>query len=220
MSLPKPRSTRVRVQRLPLLPLADTVLIPGALLPLQVVEPRYLKLLQDSLASDRMVALVLAAGPGGALSRIAGVGRIQSSEELESGRRLVVIEGRARAEIIEEVPTLEPYRTVRLVLVDDVVIDTTPGEIFASTQALRQLVVELAHRLPDQSGDSLAEVCVAEPDPGHLADLIASTILLDSESRQGYLEEANVGRRLDFMLSIVAQVVAAVGEREGVHLSN
>ena len=203
-----------RLQYLPIFPLPDTVLIPGALLSLQVVDSRHHRLVQDCLASDRLLAVVLLAPPwskgGLAICRTAGLGYIQSHEQLDDGRLLVLVEGRMRARILEELPGPEPYLVARAALVEEE-IDTSLGEIFASTQALRQLVLQLTRAIPDGSGETLAVTCAAEQDPGRLADLIAATLLSDPLQRQRYLEEPNVVRRLDFMVAIVAQVIRVLG---------
>jgi Lon protease-like protein len=207
------QSMRERLKYLPIFPLPDTVLIPGALLPLQVVDARHQRLVQDCLASDRLLAVVLLAPPWTdgrlAICRTAGVGYIQSHEELADGRMLVLVEGRLRARILEELPGPEPYLVARAALVEEEI--GTSGGIFASTQALRQLVLQLTRLIPDGSGQTLATTCANEDDPGRLSDLVAATLLSDPPQRQRYLEEASVIRRLDFMVGILAQVLRVLG---------
>jgi Lon protease-like protein len=142
------------------------------------------------------------------------VGYIQSHQELDDGRLLVLIEGRLRARILEEVPGPEPYLVARAALLEEE-IGTTVGEILASVAALRHLVRELSRRLPDGSGQPLAVASVGEDDPGLLADLVAATLLADPMQRQRYLEEASVIRRLDFMIGIIAEVLRVLGPADG-----
>lgn len=107
--------------RLPVFPLQGCILLPRATLPLNVFEPRYLAMIDDALAGDRLVGIIqpLSASvaeesPPGSdclLRRTGGAGRITSYTETEDNRVLITLTGVARFDVArEEEPFAKPYR--------------------------------------------------------------------------------------------------------------
>jgi Lon protease-like protein len=97
---------------LPMFPLG-TVLLPGAILPLHVFEPRYRALVQDCLASTRELGVVLIergseVGGGDVRSDVGTVARIAQAQELEDGRWAVLAVGLRRVRVEAWLPE-DPY---------------------------------------------------------------------------------------------------------------
>src|SRR5690348_13821167 len=113
------------LRRLPVFPLPDVVLFPHALLPLHVFEPRYRALTRDVLAGAKLVGVPLLVEqevPGAApphFAPIFGVGEVMMAQELPDGRFNLVLRGRARVRLDEELITDEPYRLVKAVEIAD-----------------------------------------------------------------------------------------------------
>lgn len=106
---------------IPLFPLAGAILLPGGQLPLNIFEPRYLAMLDDSMAGQRIIGMVqpapdAEAGPGKtpALRQVGAAGRITQMSETGDGRYFVVLSGVARFDIIEEIDAPTPYRQARV----------------------------------------------------------------------------------------------------------
>jgi hypothetical protein len=102
---------------LPIFPLAGGVVMPGAPLPLNIFEPRYLNMVGDALGGDRLIGMVQpdvkAAGRHGeAVCRTGTAGRITAFSETDDGRFLMRLTGLCRFDILEEVPTTRGYRRV------------------------------------------------------------------------------------------------------------
>jgi uncharacterized protein len=103
---------------LPIFPLRRAIVLPRVALPLTIFEPRYLALLEDAIAGDRVVGLVQPKGgdeespPGKSveLRSVGGVGRLTAYEELDDGRLLITLSGIARCRLEEEVASDKPYR--------------------------------------------------------------------------------------------------------------
>src|SRR5256885_7235773 len=113
---PSARALARALRRLPVFPLPDVVLFPNALLPLHVFEPRYRQLTRDVLASNKLVGVPLLVEQevaGAAPPRFApvlGVGEVMMAQELPDGRFNLVLRGRARVRVDQELITDEPYR--------------------------------------------------------------------------------------------------------------
>jgi uncharacterized protein len=108
---------------IPVFPLRGAILLPRANLPLNIFEPRYLAMFDDALAGDRIVGLIQPDGGSGMesplgnqgeLRRIGCAGRITSYQELDDGRLGIILTGLARFELVAEVETGLPYRSMKV----------------------------------------------------------------------------------------------------------
>lgn len=100
-------------QVIPVFPLGGTILLPRGQLPLNIFEPRYLNMVDDAMAGDRIIGLVQPNGGTPALpslSPIGCAGRITSFAETSDGRYLITLTGVSRFRIAAEMPSKAPYR--------------------------------------------------------------------------------------------------------------
>jgi Lon protease-like protein len=105
-------------ERVPVFPLNGAILLPRGRLPLNIFEPRYLNMIDDAMASDRLIGMIQPAL--GEVDRIKPeladvgcVGRITSYAETDDGRYLLVLTGVARFVVRQELQLKLPYRSVR-----------------------------------------------------------------------------------------------------------
>ena len=101
--------------QLRIFPLSEVVLFPDTLLPLHIFEPRYRKMLADSLATDRLIGMVLLKDPDADPPSVYGVGcagTIVEHKPFADGRSLVVLKGTVKFRIRRELDVGEPYRVV------------------------------------------------------------------------------------------------------------
>jgi hypothetical protein len=104
---------------IPIFALPGALLLPEGRLPLNIFEPRYLAMTEDSLAAGRMFGMVqpdpaLARAEGSAPTyRIGCLGRISSFSETDDGRLLVTLTGVIRFRVAEEIAMRRGYRRVR-----------------------------------------------------------------------------------------------------------
>jgi len=103
----------------PVFPLAGVLLLPRGRLPLNIFEPRYLAMVEDSLGAGRMFAMIQPdpqqsdgpAGPG--LYRIGCLGRLVAFSETDDGRYLITLLGLNRFTVAAELELRRGYRRVR-----------------------------------------------------------------------------------------------------------
>ena len=112
-----------RLQDLPtefaVFPLAGALLLPHGRLPLSIFEPRYLAMVEDSLAAGRMFGMIQpdpnqpegATGPG--LYRIGCLGRLSAFSETDDNRYLITLTGLSRFTVAAELEMRRGYRRVR-----------------------------------------------------------------------------------------------------------
>ena len=101
--------------QLPLFPLTGVVLLPRGALPLNVFEPRYLKMVDDALKGDRLIGLIQPSeNPDKVLkpklSAVGAAGRIVSFRETDDNRYLITLSGLCRFRLIGEMADEVPYR--------------------------------------------------------------------------------------------------------------
>lgn len=205
-------SLRAALERLPLFPLPNVVLFPHALLPLHIFEERYRALVRDILGGARFLAVSLFASgaqpddPTPEVRRIAGVGEVVMAHELPDGRFNLVVRGRTRVRIVEELVSDRPYRLVRATMLPDLPV-ADPRELADADQSLRALVSHLAEAIPE-GGELLRQVTAAQETPAELCDVVAAALIVDPEVRQRLLEIRDVGKRIE---RVSAEVVAMTG---------
>jgi uncharacterized protein len=104
-------------QHIPVFPLSGALLLPRADLPLNIFEPRYHAMIQDAMASDRLIGMIQP-HPDHAekdlpqLLKVGCVGRITSYAETPDDRVLITLTGISRFEIVEELDAATAYRQV------------------------------------------------------------------------------------------------------------
>lgn len=120
MSINRPyRSASELPTELPLFPLEGALLLPRGQLPLNIFEPRYMAMIDDALAGDRLVAMIQPA-PGEvqvdvpALAGVGCVGRITQLAETGDGRYIVSLTGVTRFRLGAETGRAKPYRVATL----------------------------------------------------------------------------------------------------------
>src|SRR3546814_5871014 len=91
----------------PIFPLPGVLLLPRGLLPLNVFEPRYIAMVDDALAGDRMIGMIQPVAPDAAdeapeVYRTGCAGRITSFDETDDGRYLITLPGVCRFWVAED----------------------------------------------------------------------------------------------------------------------
>jgi hypothetical protein len=104
-------------QAAPLFPIAGAILFPRSTLALNVFEPRYLNLVDDALAGDRLIGIIQPSAQeidSEALEEVGTVGRLSSFAETDDGRYLVTLDGLIRFRMMREMPPAGPYRVAEV----------------------------------------------------------------------------------------------------------
>ena len=195
-------------EALKVFPLPSAVLLPHAVLPLHIFEPRYRDMVRDALAANQVMALAqLEPGWEGRylerppLAQVMCVGLIAWHERLEDGRYNILLQGLCRARLVSELPAEHLYREARVDLLAD------PPYHGPEEEQLRQAVLELAGRVPASFSDGLLPA-VAHASGGTLADVVAAAIVPEPERRHQLLVELDVRQRL---LAVIDEVSELIG---------
>ena len=102
-------------QSLPIFPLPGAIVLPGAELPLNIFEPRYLNMVEDALGNHRLIGMIQpdpSADNEIDISRTGCAGRITQYRETSDCRIELVLTGVCRFDVAEELSTTRGYRMV------------------------------------------------------------------------------------------------------------
>lgn len=213
-----PPPTVPPVLTVPIFPLPDITFFPHTALPLHIFETRYRAMITDALARDRRLCVVQLR-PGYEASyegkppvaRVAGAGEIVSCERLATGRYNILLAGRWRLSIEEELPTDTLYRVVRARRLEDV---PPPGNVAPLRTRIHATCGRLLAAL-DRPRDLLDTALASDQPPGIFADRVAAAFIPDAALRQELLETLSVEARLARLARALDELVRELrGGRE------
>ena len=101
-------------------PLSNFILFPNTSVPLNIFEPRYVEMINDSMKSNKLIGMIQPKTLKNLnnkipeLHKIGCLGKIISFQETEDGRYLIELKGIIRFEIIEEVLNKKRYRECKV----------------------------------------------------------------------------------------------------------
>jgi ATP-dependent Lon protease len=178
--------------KLPVLPLADSVLLPGMVVPVRLDEPEIQAAVDAANSVDRQVLVVPRLD-----GRYAAVGTIAVLEQvgrLPSGERAAVVRGEGRAQIGSGVTGPGAALWVEATPVPDQPVTGRTTELAKEYKAL--VIGILQERGAWQVVDSVQQIT----DPGQLADTAGWASYLDLEQKSQLLAETDVVKRLELLL--------------------
>jgi len=191
---------------LPILPLKETVVFPQSMTPLAIGQERSVKLIDDVVNGDRMLALVTVRNeteqPGfDDLYEIGTAAIVHRMIRIPDGTLRILVQGVSRIHLDKRVSE-DPYLTGEFSQLPDVLVETPEVEALTRTvQGQFSRVVELVPTLPDELQLAAANV----DDPGILTYLVASTLRLKTEEKQQLLETTDVEQRLRATAAILSR---------------
>jgi ATP-dependent Lon protease len=195
---------------LPVLPLRDAVVLPLTAVPLVVGQPRSVRLVDDVMRGNRLVALVAQreAGVEAAtiddLYRMGTVGMIHQFARVPDGSVRLMVQGLERLRVLDLVGT-EPYLVARVEPAHE------PTAAGTELEALRRAVVDIFRRLVEASSELPDELAVAAEnvaDPRHVAYFVATVVPLDVAARQQLLEIDPVAAKLRSLIDLLQRELA------------
>ena len=105
--------------KLPVFPLSNFIIFPNTTVPLNIFEPRYIDMVNDSMKSNKIIGMIqpknsINEDNNPELHEIGCIGKITSFRETEDGRFLIEIKGLTRFKKIKEIRTEKKYRILEV----------------------------------------------------------------------------------------------------------
>jgi ATP-dependent Lon protease len=200
-------------REVPVMILSNATLFPQALLPLYIFEPRYRRMLADSLHTHRLFCIAMQR-PGSTRETpapVAGLGVVRVSVQHKDQTSHLILQGVARVQLGEAV-RYKPYRKHRIEILNTPPCNTATVDALAGR--LRELLDQRIRLglpfpfpvapAPEDASQPVAGVSAKEmlkylgdiKNPEQLADLVSCAVLPDPRERQTILETVEVDSRL------------------------
>ncbi len=205
--------------RIPVFPLRGAILLPRATLPLNVFEPRYLEMLDDVMAGDRLIGIVQPAiseaaeeeespsGPVG-LRNVGCVGRVTSYQEVDHARRMITLTGVMRYDVLDEAVTDLPYR-VMSVSYDRYATDLNEG--LGEEQVDRTNLLRVLRSYLDANKLEADWAAIQRASSEFLINALCVMCPYGPEEKQALLEAEDLKCRADVLVALAEMELASSG---------
>ena len=201
-------------QVIPVFPLPGTILLPRGQLPLNIFEPRYLNMIDDAMAGDRIIGMIQPRGGPQrlpVLSPVGCAGRITSFAETSDGRYLITLTGCARFRLSSEMPSQTPYRQIRA--------DFAPFEADLSAPRVddvgldRDGLLDALRAYLETRGLDIDWDTAETAPPEALINSLSMALPFDPPEKQALLEAASLTDRSTVLTALLT--IDAAGDGDG-----
>jgi Lon protease-like protein len=185
---------------LPLFPL-NTVLFPGALLPLHIFEPRYRLLIRRCVDRNVPFGVVLIrqgpeVGEGAEPYDVGTEAKIVAESALPNGRSYIVTRGERRFAVESLIADAEPYLVARVRYLDEPDGKDAADHASLAREALGAYLLAVIAVTEDSRGQRALASELREAPPSDLAYRIAASLAVDAAQQQALLELETASARL------------------------
>lgn len=208
---------------LPVFPLSGVLLLPRGQLPLNIFEPRYLAMIDDALASHRLIGMIQPQGGDGEDEDEAGVatdgrppplfdvgcaGRITSFDETDDGRYLITLTGVCRFRAGPELPLQRGYRRVQAHWAG-YEVDFVPGDSgFLDRARLRTALTSYFQKNEINANWK----AIDETPDERLVTSLSMICPFSPTEKQALLERLTIAERAEALISLLEMAVLADGD--------
>ena len=190
---------------LPIFPLEGVILLPGAQLPLNIFEPRYLAMTEAALASNRLIGMIQPKSTepkhnGQSQIYTTGcAGKIIEFSETADGRYLISLQGIARFKVSEELTTMTGFRQVKPIW-DDYKDDlNNSGDLGLDRE---KLITLLANYFKD-NGMECDWSAIEKTDDSSLIAILSMACPLSAGEKQALIEAKTCADRADVFMTLI-----------------
>jgi ATP-dependent Lon protease len=191
---------------LPVLPLRNTVLFPGVVLPITVGRDKSIKAVNDAYKTDKLVGVVAQKDANieepepGDLCQIGTVAKIVKLIKMPDGGTTIIIQGKKRFELLELLSD-DPYFKASInLLAEDEIPETENFNAYVSTiKDLAAQIIQLSPNLPTEASIILKNI----ENPSFLINFVSSNLNSELAEKQALLEIHDIHDRAERLISVL-----------------
>lgn len=191
-----------------LFPLSGALLLPGGNLPLNIFEPKYISMFDDTIAHDRLIGMIQPTQSSSqdneepTLNDIGCVGRITAFQETDDGHYLINLKGICRFHIEEEIVGKNEYRRANIVpFLSD--LKSSKGE-----EIDRSLLIETFKRFLDANKMETDWDVIEKTDNESLVTALCMMSPYGAAEKQALLEAEDLKSRADTLVALTQIALA------------
>lgn len=198
-------------ETLPILPLRNTVLFPGVIIPITVGRDKSMKLVRDIYRKGKIIGTVAQKDPNTdepgpeELYKVGTVAQLLRILEMPDGSTSVIIQGKKRF-VINEVVSTEPYYIARVSAIEDVKPRKKDPEFEAIVGSLKDLslkIIKLSSNIPPETSFAVKNI----ESSSFLINFIGSNSDIRISEKQHLLEQSNLKKRATSLLQYLTREV-------------
>lgn len=189
---------------LPILPIKNTVLFPGVVIPITVGRQKSIKLVKKAYRTDRIIGVVAQKNikiedPGiKEIYKIGTVARILKLIVLPDGNTTIIIQGKQRFEI-KEIIQIDPFMIAKIMQLEEYFPDKNKKETKAILESIKETAIKIMSLNPEIPQE--AQVALDNIDnPNFLTHFLSSNINAEVKEKQALLEINNGLKRATTLL--------------------
>lgn len=191
---------------IPLLPLRNTVLFPGVVIPITVGRDKSIKAVQDAYKGDKLIGVVAQKDsniedPSTAdLVQIGTVAKIVKLIKMPDGGTTIIIQGKVRFRI-NAITEEEPYFKAAITTLQDeqAPVDEDFNAYVANIKELAAQIIQLSPNIPAEAGIILRNI----ENPAFLIHFVSSNLNTDIKEKQQLLETDPIRQRADLLMQLL-----------------
>lgn len=191
---------------LPILPLRNTVLFPGVVIPITVGRDKSIKLIKEAYKGNRIIGVVSQRDVSiedptfEQLNSVGTVAHIIKMLQMPDGNTTVIIQGKQRFRLIEEVQS-EPYIKVTISKFTEAKhkSDKEFKALVASIKEMSSQIIQLSPNIPSEAGIALKNI----ESTSFLINFISSNMNADVSDKQKMLEMTNLRERAMMVMELL-----------------
>lgn len=196
-------------EELSILPLRNTVLFPGVVIPITVGRDKSIRLIKDANKADRIIGVVsqkdqTIEDPTAAdLNRVGTIAYILKMLRMPDGNTTVIIQGKKRFQL-DEITAEEPYFRARISAFDETRPAKGDKEFDALVGSLKDISLEIIRQspnIPSEAGFAIRNI----ESPSFLINFISSNMNADVPTKQSMLEVADLRQRGEMVLQHITR---------------
>jgi ATP-dependent Lon protease len=191
---------------LPILPLRNTVLFPGVVLPITVGRDKSIKAVNDAYKTDKLIGVLAQKDANveepepGDLCSIGTVARIVKLIKMPDGGTTIIIQGKKRFELGQMLSEDPYFRATVQLLGNDTVPDTENFQAYVSTiKDLATQIIQLSPNLPTEASIILKNI----ESPSFLINFVSSNLNSELNEKQELLEIHDIHQRAEKLIQIL-----------------
>ena len=194
---------------LPILPLRNTVLFPGVIIPITIGRDRSIKLIKDTYKGNRTIGVLAQKDPNietpekEDLNKIGTVAHILKMLRMPDGNITAIIQGRKRFEIEEFVQT-EPYFKAKVNRLDEKKPENNDKEFGALVDSVKDLALQIIEESPNIPSEATLAIKNIES-PSFVINFVASNMNISLSEKQILLEEVDLKVRASNALGFLTK---------------
>lgn len=199
---------------LPILPLKNTVLFPGVVIPITVSRDKSIKLVREVYKKNRLIGVVSQKNPEiedpdfDDINRIGTFAHILKTLQMPDGNTTVIIQGKRRLEI-KEMVTHEPYFKARVLAFDSKIKIKHDQRFKALISTVKDLAIQIVRLSPNVPSEAAFAIKNIES-PAFLVNFISSNLNIDNDQKQLLLETADLNERANIVLEHLTRELQVV----------